>query len=313
MTVRISMRWLALALALLVATALLVVAGGGERESAEAQVAGGSNMAQRVDQISRMLNEKNAGPDAHRAAIDSFFDIIWANMRILPSPGVPETEAADQAIRQAERDMAATLEAFLKRNTSSPEVKGHALDMKLLLEEMEEVARAVGAITQQCGEGQSLQEPPCDQLQPLLDEETGQEGNPGQIAAGPGIIGPGFTVKLRGPFVPSWFANDTWQEDVRTVEAIANGECAVIFKETTGLMLRLRFVRIIVVNDPWVSVFGVPRGTQIPIWVLEWVPAEYGKEWNICNQGGQIVKTVTKRVVQDVPLNYFWRYYPKDP
>ena len=79
-------------------------------------------------------------------------------------------------------------------------------------------------------------------------------------------------------------------------------------------MLKLRFDRIVVVTDPWVTVFNQPRGTPVPIWVLEWMPSEFGKQWNICNSGDatnpQITTTVTKRVVQDIPLKYFWRFFP---
>ncbi len=98
------------------------------------------------------------------------------------------------------------------------------------------------------------------------------------------------------------------------------GSCAVVFKETRGLMLRLHFERVIVVTDPRVATFGVPPGTKIPIWRLERVPSEYVKEWNICNKAfvdadgtisNRMENTVSQRVKQDIPLNFFWRFYPK--
>ena len=103
-------------------------------------------------------------------------------------------------------------------------------------------------------------------------------------------------------------------------EPIELGSCVVVFKETKGLMLRLHFERIIVVTDPWVATFGVPRGTKVPIWRLEWVPSQYVKEWNMCNKTIKnadgtvttgIENTVTQRVKQDTALNFFWRFYPK--
>ena len=103
-------------------------------------------------------------------------------------------------------------------------------------------------------------------------------------------------------------------------EPIELGSCVVVFKETKGLMLRLHFERIIVVTDPWVTTFGVRRGTKVPIWRLEWVPSQYVKEWNICNKktinadgtvSTGIENTVSQRVKQDIPLNFFWRFYPK--
>ncbi len=61
------------------------------------------------------------------------------------------------------------------------------------------------------------------------------------------------------------------------------GSRTVVF--LPGLMLRLTLRRIIIVSDPWVATFGVPRGTRIPIWTLELVPSEYAKEWNITRLG----------------------------
>lgn len=299
-------------------------------QTAQAQVQG-SDMQQRLNQVIEVLR-RDPGPQAVEAAIDDGMEILYGGMRPLPSKGLLEqTGAADQAISEAEQRFAAALDEFIQRGQSS-EVKGRALDLKLLIEQMNEVAQAVGKITAVCGEGDIVlgdetddrQAPPspCSELQPLLDELTGEEIEPQleprltEQQEEPRIIRPGFTVKLRSPAVPRWFGQ--WEEDVRLTEPIGSGECAVVFKETRGLMLRLHFHRIIIVNDPWVSVFGIPRGTPVPIWTLEWIPSQYAKEWNICNAGGEgqepkIVKTVTKRVVQDIPLKYFWRFYPKDP
>ena len=213
---------------------------------------------------------------------------------------------------------------FVNRDDTTQESKGRALDLKLFIEEMNEVARAVGEITNQCGPGQSLATPPCDQLQPLLDERSGQEHEPipGEIIGGlpdGGTLEPGYSAYLRSPFVPRWSA--AWTEDVLVTDALAPDECAVVFKETRGLMLKVHLRTIIVVTDPWVATFGVPRGTSVPIWTLEPVPAQYAKTYNHCNtvidngdgttrQG--IEQNVTTRVVQDVPLKYFWRFYPNN-
>jgi hypothetical protein len=74
-------------------------------------------------------------------------------------------------------------------------------------------------------------------------------------------------------------------------------------------MLRLIFIRFDIVLDPWATPL-LARGTHIPVWALQWVP-EHVKQWNICNIGGKIQQTVMRRVKQEIPLRYFWRYYPK--
>ncbi|HSR67305.1 MAG TPA: hypothetical protein VLU25_05135 [Acidobacteriota bacterium] len=279
-----------------------------------------SNMQERIDQAISLL-EQSKSCETARAAIDLGLQILYGGLRPLRSKGSEASIEADRAISQNERNFAEALRRYSEEG-SCAEQQARAFDLKIFVEEMNEVAEAVSRITEQCGEGDRIDQQPCDQLRPVLDEETGHE-----FAAFPGdgqekeearadrtfppvrIIRPSYSVKLRSGFVPPWTFG--WDEDVVLTEALAPGECTVIFKETKGLMIRLHFERIIVVTDPWVTVFGAPRGTKIPIWRLEFVPSEYVKEWNICNQHTNIKKTVTQRVKQDRALNYFWRFYPK--
>ncbi|MCI0438129.1 MAG: hypothetical protein L0177_03245 [Chloroflexi bacterium] len=299
----------------------------GSDSEVHAQTAQTSSMQQRLDQIIKIL-QADPGPEAVGAAIDDGLEILYGGLRPLPSlPAndaegqtvLQQTREAHRAISDSEMRFAQALEQFALEGRSQ-EMKGRALDLKLFIEQMNEVAQAVGEVTQQCGNGQSLSVAPCDQLRPLLDEATGHEQPIGLLTSddervsgnaqvGVTAIRPSYSFKLRSPFVPRWFGQ--WEEDVLLTEPLASGECAVVFKETKGLMVRLHFERVTVVRDPWVATFGVPRGTRIPIWSLEWVPSEYVKEWNICNSNGSINKTVTQRVKQDIPLNFFWRYYPK--
>lgn len=280
-----------------------------------------SSMEQRLNQVIGVLQEAPTC-GAAAAAIDDGMDVLYGGLRPLPSKGdlAEQTENVDHLIAMNEMRFAEALGAFARgggeQGPACDEERRRALDLKLFVEEMNEVAQAVGQFTRQCGAGDSINEAPCSDLQSLLDEDTGEAPPPGArqetLNQQSAVIRPSYSVKLRSPFVPHWFGR--WEEDVRVTEPLAKDECAVIFKETKGLMLKLHFERFTIVRDPWVSVFGVPRGTRIPIWSLEWVPSEYVKEWNICHMGkGEIRKTVTQRVKQDIPLNFFWRFYPKDP
>ena len=270
-------------------------------------------MQARLDQVIGTLRKGNDCGTAE-TAIDRGMEILYGGMRLLPSQGVPETEDAHGAINDAETRMAEALARYA-RNGGCRDQRGRALDLKLFIEQMNEVAEAVGRVTRQCGVGDNTDQPPCDELRPLLDEETGHEITPNGPAP---TLHPSYSVKLRSPFVPPWFG--TWEEDVVTTEPIETGSCVVVFKETKGLMLKLHLDKVIVVTDPWVNTFGVPRGSQIPIWRLEWIPSEYVKQWNICNKAiidadgnpsNALEQTVTQRVKQDIPLNFFWRFYPK--
>lgn len=277
----------------------------GDRAYAQA---GGSTMQERLDQIIRVLQEAPPCSTAQGAIADGM-EILYGGLRILPTGGEAreQSEAADEATRQNEQRFAGALERYAS-TAGACEAGRDAIDLKLFIEQMDEVARAVGEVTRECGSGDSLDREPCDQLKPLLNEGKGREF--GAQGSRQRVIQPGYAVKLRSPFIPPFFP--AFQEATVVTPTVGRGQCAAVFKETRGLTVRLRFAGITIVGDPWVNVFGVPRGTRVPIWRLEWVPSEYIKEFNICNVDGRIVKTVTQRVVQDVALNFFWRYYQKN-
>ena len=262
------------------------------------------NMQDRLNQIINVL-DTTTDADAANAAIDLIMAETIANMRILPTGGDPQTvqdtQDADTTISGLEQQAAQALEDFVN-NSPVQEAKSRALDLKLLIEEISEVAQAVGNVTQGLADGQQVPEA----LIPLLDEATGEELLDGSLGQGLGPIAPGFEVKLRGPFVPP--AQRDWYEDVIQTGPIGKNECSVVFKETRGLMLKLVFVKMTVVADPWATPL-LARGTNIPVFALQLVPSEYVKTFEICNKAGKIDTKVSQRVVQDTALNYFWRYY----
>ncbi|HVS82119.1 MAG TPA: hypothetical protein VHE60_10335 [Pyrinomonadaceae bacterium] len=264
-----------------------------------------STMEQRLNDNLRQLAEAK-GCDTERTSVQLLLDAVLAN-------NVPVSKETGPIINEAIARTSQELAKYAQQQGRCAEVQGTALDVKYLLDQVSEVARAVLPIVEQCREGARIDKEPCSHLQRLLDEEGGREVfEPPPPTSPPTniIIKPGFSVKLRGPFVPPYIRE--MKEDVRVTNPIGPGLCVVVFKETRGLMLRLIFVRMTVVADPWATP-QLLRGTLVPVWALQWVPSEYVKEWNICNVAGTIKKTVTQRVVQDVPLNYFWRFYPKDP
>ncbi|MEK6281058.1 MAG: hypothetical protein AABN95_11955 [Acidobacteriota bacterium] len=267
-----------------------------------------STMEQRTKQLLRALAEPKDCETA-KAAVHLAIDIAVANNRVLVSKDALDlTMGADRMMSDNETMVAEALGNFAQQG-KCPEAQGLALDVKLLIEQGNEVARALRPFTAKCGERDSVAREPCDQLQAHLDEETGHEIYGLPQAAGV-IIRPGYSVKLRGPYVPPYIRER--KEDIRATAPISPGQCAVVFKETKGLMLRLIFLRFDIVLDPWATPL-LARGTRIPVWALQWVPSEHVKSWNICNIGGKIQTTVTQRVKQEIPLHYFWRYYPKDP
>lgn len=256
------------------------------------------SMKQRLEQVIGIINSTESC-QAAATAIGLGMETLYGGLRPVPSRDrLEDTIQADRNIADMERGFAYALQQFIA-SKRCPEVAGMALDLKLFVEQMNEVAVAVGRITRNCGVGK-----PCDDIVPMLVEKDGHE----KIDQVVGPLRPGFAVKLRSPFVP-WNTSLGWEEDVMVTDPIPLGQCVAVFKETRGLMLRLRLVRIDVVRDPWATPM-LARGTKIPIFALEWVPSQYGKTWSICNVRGRgLVTNVTQRIKQDIPLNYFWRYY----
>ena len=256
------------------------------------------SMKDRLNQIINVINSAQ-NCETSATAVRLGMETLYGGLRPVPSRDrLTETIEADRNIAEMETALAGALQKFAASGKCT-EAAAMALDLKLFIEQMNEVAVAVGRFTIECGVDK-----PCEGLIPVLDEETGHEDFT-QLAK---PLKPGFSIKLRSPFVP-WNVIHGWEEDVMMTNPIPLGSCVGIFKETRGLMLKLRLVRIDVVRDPWATPM-LGRGTKIPVWALEWVPSQYGKTWNICNiKGSGLQTTVTQRVKQDVPLNYFWRYY----
>lgn len=257
------------------------------------------DMDARIGQVVAVL-QGGGGCAAVERAVQLGLETLYGGLRPLPSADLlEETVAADQKIARNEQLFAGALGEAAGRD-DCPEVQARALDLKIFIEQINEVAVAVGRVTVKCGVGR-----PCDGLEPFLDEMTGHEVRREPIKA----LEPSFSFKLRSPFVPTNFVSG-WEEDLFETEPIAGGECVAIFKETRGLMLKLHLERIDVVRDPWATA-TLARGTKIPIFSLEWVPSQYGKTWSICNTGKGLETSVSQKVKQDIPLNYFWRYYGK--
>lgn len=177
---------------------------------------------------------------------------------------------------------------------------------------MAETAKAVGDATAGCAAGGDIFNPgsECNRLGPTLERVISD--GPLVTSEGPtvpNIVNPGWAVSLRGPAIPGLPGARGPQGDVVVTEKLADGECAVVFKEFRGLTIRLRFEFINEINYPFVETFGFVLDKNVPTWVLEWVPAQYITQWSMCNSGGQIVRTVSDEVHHDTSLQFFWKYF----
>lgn len=104
------------------------------------------SMDQRIEQLIRVL-AANPSCEAADTAIRLGLETVYGGLRPLPSADLPEeTLAADRKIAEAEVGFAAALERFAQGDRC-PAQQALALDLKLFIEQMNEVAVAVGRIT----------------------------------------------------------------------------------------------------------------------------------------------------------------------
>ena len=233
-------------------------------------------------------------------AIDDAMEVLYEGLRVLPSKDAPqETTDADAAQRQHELALAAALEQFSRSDTPCPVQKGRALNLKLFIEEISQVAEQLSQATSQCGVGDALDQPPCDRLRPLLGEQDPQP----IIDEVPPTLVPGYSYFLRSPALAPTFRN--LDEDTFATEQLSSGDCASVLKETKGMMLKATFEGIGL--EYTVDLFGLSF-TPVPVWSIEFAPAEFLITVSMCNGGSGVVTTTELNLVQDVPLRFFWRY-----
>ena len=238
---------LAAGLAVMALAAFLAVGLGPLRGSTPSVVAEPAGPQLPFDQDGRMMQIIETLGDGQcipsQRAIDDAMEVLYGGLRVLPSKDDPtDTTDADAAQRQHELALAAALEQFSRSDTPCPVQKGRALDLKLFIEEISQVAEQLGQATSQCGAGDALDQPPCDELRPLLGEDDQQSIIGGQSTGGPPTLVPGYSYFLRSPALAPTFRNI--DEDTFTTEPLSSGDCASVLKETKGMMLKATFERI---------------------------------------------------------------------
>jgi hypothetical protein len=180
--------------------------------TAQAQVR--DMMAQRIDDDTRLLAEVKECEPAKAILQNLKADVTANNIVITSKDARDQSARSEQAVTGALSRAADAAGKFAQQQGKCPEAQAMALDLKNLFDQLSEVIIAARQATERCGEGDSVYKEPCRLLQPLLDEDAGQEVHepvtppppprPPTVVPPPPtniIIRPGFSVKLRGPFV----------------------------------------------------------------------------------------------------------------
>ena len=166
----------------------------------------------------------------------------------------------------------------------------------------------------------------CDVLNPATCPQLDRGDEP--QATGPGInvgidkIWDGWYREIRSPYAvvnpyPDYpgtmgtnfhTAKFTPNENIIALEPMANGECSTVIKEIQGVKAIQRPVNIPIWQEPWTSRASIIGWTTV--WVVDFVPAEFVKSLNYCNNGGTIDFDYTIDVIIERELTHFWKFLP---
>lgn len=247
----------------------------GQQGPAQANVAG-----PRLGRITEML-EPDSPPGEVETAMQEGLALLFDTMRPLPSPGVDAAqeqriETVQALIRDGEREFASALEGYALKGKDEA-LRARARGLKVFVEQAAGLSRSLGELTRRYGPA-SLDAPPCDGLRPLLDA-SGGAGSPflPLSASGPGMPWPG----------PAG-------DDVLVTRPLAAGECVAVFRQDRGFTFSLRFEQASPMSGPWMEALDIPSDGRPALWTLQGHPDSHLEQWDICNTGGKIERTVTQ-------------------
>lgn len=120
----------------------------------------------------------------------------------------------------------------------------------------------------------------------------------------------GFSREVRSPFFIRVPFREP-QEQVIVPQPLSKGDCVPIIKETKGIKVVVRPMKIPIWVEPWFARARIIGFTTV--WVWEFVPAEFVKTITYCNDGKDVTKKVDTEIIKERQLMHFWKFLPKDP
>ncbi len=135
---------------------------------------------------------------------------------------------------------------------------------------------------------------------------------------GTDAIWDGWHREIRGPYFPL-HGHASWNyaappipvfpdEAIIATGPLGLNECSTVIKEIQGIKSIMRPIQIPIWQEPWASRASI-IGTET-VWVVEWVPAEFIKNLNYCNNEGSINFSYDINVIIERELLHFWNYIP---
>jgi len=265
-------------------------------------------MGEKVNQAAQTLQRTGQGTEVYEAAITEGLEgLFLSNLAVLPTQGVEETETLFAEWLSHEDTFESALDIHIS-DVGTSQSKSTALGGRNFLQVTTEAMQVIGEQTKACDPANPEQ---CNQISQEDDPQAGNE-NTQQVQSATVIDVSqfeGFAREVRAPFFLGWNVFGTRRtpsEEVIETEDLWPGECQGVLKETKGVKVVVRPVRVPIWVEPWRARRRIV-GTRL-IWIWEFVPAEFIKTISVCNENGKLNRTVDMEIVLEPGLTHFWRY-----
>ncbi len=291
---------------LILTVSIGMISGQENIPKAEAQVTEPVNaMAQITAQIRQQLTSPNIAPEVQRENIKQAEGLIFGKPVIFETNGVKETfKISENYDRMTETLKQATL-ACVEGGCGDPRVQAEAKELADRITYWQETKATIEVHTANID---------CDVNKPATCTQLNRGDEPQVTGLGISIgtdkIWNGWQREIRSPYsitatyAPAFSPN----ENIIALDAMAPGECSTIVKEIQGVKSILRPVIIPIWQEPWESRAFI-IGWQT-IWVVDFVPAEFVKSLNYCNDAGKITFDYDIDVIIERELLHFWKFLP---
>lgn len=273
--------------------------------NATAQVTNVDAMTDITGQVQTALNNPNLAPSLQRENIKQADSLLFGKPVILETSGVNATIAISQDYNEMADTLKNALLSCSDFNCSDPAIKAEAKELADRITYWQEIKENLEVQTR---------DTVCDVHNPMTCPQLAKGDEP--QAVGPGInvgvdkIWDGWYREIRSPYSinTDYLTAFGPHENIITTGPIGVNECSTIVKEIQGVKAIQRPVQIPIWQEPWTSRANVIGFDTV--WVIDFVPAEFVKSLNYCNNGGAVVFDYRIDVIIERELTHFWKFLP---
>jgi len=247
----------------------------------------------------------NLADEVYRENINQAESLIFGKPVILITNGVPDTIQISQEYDIMVEELADAMLLCAEGECTDGNTAAKAKELYDRTVYWQEIKQVLEAQTTELA---------CDANDPttcqLLNQGDEPQATGNGINVGTDKIWDGWYREVRTPYsTPTFYPlGFTPEENIISTGPIGKDECVTIVKEIQGQKSIMRPVQIPIWQEPWTS-----RATIIgfsTVWVVDFVPAEFVKSLNYCNDKGVITFDYDIEVIIERELLHFWKYLP---